>query len=452
MAACGIDLDARAAAARGRPRHGHEGLLLDYEEALTRRDSITGDWYDCSAHLLWIGERTRAARRRARRVLRRRAQPGRLQARPDGGARGRPRALRPAEPGAGPGAAHTDRADGRRQHRAAAAAHACGTRGRSPRRLGLRPDARQRLQDRRRHQDPPLRRRSWASSRGSSRRAAPRARGPAAYTSSSPARTSRSAWRLRGGARGGARDHYMRLRPAAQRAAVARPRLPGRRADAAGRQPPRVGEHGSRSSARASSAPRSASPRSGRAWRSPAPIPIPARSRPRVERGAVDAAPPRSRRRSGRRPRGRRRARRAARAEVAAACGERPRLHRDGRRLDEGGVVRAAARLAALHRRPPGLRLRGTGPGACDARLFEGATWFLTPRRDRSGALPARARLRHGARRDACGRRPGGARPARRRSRAICRTRSRTCSSTRRARHGSRGTSRSRPPADRSAT
>jgi 3-deoxy-7-phosphoheptulonate synthase len=38
----------------------HEGLLLDYEEPLTRRDSTTGDWYDCSAHLLWIGERTRS--------------------------------------------------------------------------------------------------------------------------------------------------------------------------------------------------------------------------------------------------------------------------------------------------------------------------------------------------------------------------------------------------------
>ncbi len=37
----------------------HEGLLLDYEESLTRRDSLTGDWYDCSAHMLWIGERTR---------------------------------------------------------------------------------------------------------------------------------------------------------------------------------------------------------------------------------------------------------------------------------------------------------------------------------------------------------------------------------------------------------
>ena len=37
----------------------HEALLLNYEEALTRKDSITGDWYNCSAHMLWIGDRTR---------------------------------------------------------------------------------------------------------------------------------------------------------------------------------------------------------------------------------------------------------------------------------------------------------------------------------------------------------------------------------------------------------
>ena len=37
----------------------HEALLLNYEEALTRQDSLTGDWYDCSAHMLWIGDRTR---------------------------------------------------------------------------------------------------------------------------------------------------------------------------------------------------------------------------------------------------------------------------------------------------------------------------------------------------------------------------------------------------------
>jgi 3-deoxy-7-phosphoheptulonate synthase len=37
----------------------HEALLLGFEEALTRVDSTSGDWYDVSAHLLWIGERTR---------------------------------------------------------------------------------------------------------------------------------------------------------------------------------------------------------------------------------------------------------------------------------------------------------------------------------------------------------------------------------------------------------
>lgn len=37
----------------------HEALLLNYEEALTRKDHLTGKWYDCSAHMLWIGERTR---------------------------------------------------------------------------------------------------------------------------------------------------------------------------------------------------------------------------------------------------------------------------------------------------------------------------------------------------------------------------------------------------------
>jgi 3-deoxy-7-phosphoheptulonate synthase len=39
----------------------HEALLLDYEESLTRKDSTSGDWYDCSAHFLWIGDRTRQA-------------------------------------------------------------------------------------------------------------------------------------------------------------------------------------------------------------------------------------------------------------------------------------------------------------------------------------------------------------------------------------------------------
>src|SRR4030095_3134046 len=59
MAACGIDLDAEMQLHEVDFYTSHEALLLEYEEALTRRDSITGDWYDCSAHMLWIGERTR---------------------------------------------------------------------------------------------------------------------------------------------------------------------------------------------------------------------------------------------------------------------------------------------------------------------------------------------------------------------------------------------------------
>src|SRR5712691_13563773 len=59
MAACGIDLKDEPQLHQVDFWTSHEGLLLEYEESLTRRDSLTGDWYDCSAHLLWIGERTR---------------------------------------------------------------------------------------------------------------------------------------------------------------------------------------------------------------------------------------------------------------------------------------------------------------------------------------------------------------------------------------------------------
>src|SRR5206468_4783073 len=59
MAACGIDLGSTPQLHQVDVWTSHEGLLLDYEETLTRRDSITHDWYDCSAHMLWIGNRTR---------------------------------------------------------------------------------------------------------------------------------------------------------------------------------------------------------------------------------------------------------------------------------------------------------------------------------------------------------------------------------------------------------
>jgi 3-deoxy-7-phosphoheptulonate synthase len=59
MKACGIDLAAESILHQVDFYTSHEALLLGYEEALTRRDSLTGDWYDCSAHMLWVGDRTR---------------------------------------------------------------------------------------------------------------------------------------------------------------------------------------------------------------------------------------------------------------------------------------------------------------------------------------------------------------------------------------------------------
>jgi 3-deoxy-7-phosphoheptulonate synthase len=59
MAACGIDLSSETGLHQVDVWTSHEALILNYEEALTRRDSLSGDWVDCSAHLLWVGERTR---------------------------------------------------------------------------------------------------------------------------------------------------------------------------------------------------------------------------------------------------------------------------------------------------------------------------------------------------------------------------------------------------------
>jgi 3-deoxy-7-phosphoheptulonate synthase len=59
MRACGIDSESTPSLHEVDFFTSHEALILGYEEALTRQDSITGDWYDCSAHMLWIGERTR---------------------------------------------------------------------------------------------------------------------------------------------------------------------------------------------------------------------------------------------------------------------------------------------------------------------------------------------------------------------------------------------------------
>ena len=59
MAACGLTSETTPQIAETEFFTSHEALLLPYEQALTRVDSTTGDWYDCSAHMLWIGDRTR---------------------------------------------------------------------------------------------------------------------------------------------------------------------------------------------------------------------------------------------------------------------------------------------------------------------------------------------------------------------------------------------------------
>jgi 3-deoxy-7-phosphoheptulonate synthase len=59
MRACGIDTESNPALSQVDVFTSHEALILGYEEALTRQDSLTGAWFDCSAHMLWIGERTR---------------------------------------------------------------------------------------------------------------------------------------------------------------------------------------------------------------------------------------------------------------------------------------------------------------------------------------------------------------------------------------------------------
>ncbi|MFV0430608.1 MAG: class II 3-deoxy-7-phosphoheptulonate synthase [Alphaproteobacteria bacterium] len=59
MRACGIDPQSVNQLQETEFYTSHEALLLNYEQALTRKDSLTNDWYNTSAHMLWIGERTR---------------------------------------------------------------------------------------------------------------------------------------------------------------------------------------------------------------------------------------------------------------------------------------------------------------------------------------------------------------------------------------------------------
>ncbi len=61
MQACGVTGETVPALRETEFYTSHEALLLPYEEAMTRTDSLTGEWYDTSGHLLWIGARTHQA-------------------------------------------------------------------------------------------------------------------------------------------------------------------------------------------------------------------------------------------------------------------------------------------------------------------------------------------------------------------------------------------------------
>ncbi len=59
MKACGITGETTPQLRATNFYTSHEALLLGYEEAMTRVDSTSGDWYDTSGHMVWIGDRTR---------------------------------------------------------------------------------------------------------------------------------------------------------------------------------------------------------------------------------------------------------------------------------------------------------------------------------------------------------------------------------------------------------
>ena len=129
MAACGIDLDSEAQLHEVDFYTSHEALLLGYEEALTRRDSLTGDWYDCSAHLLWIGERTHQLDGAHVEFLSGVQNPIGVKVGPDAIARRGRRAVPPPRSRARAGPAHAREPHGRRpRRRAPPAAAARGAR------------------------------------------------------------------------------------------------------------------------------------------------------------------------------------------------------------------------------------------------------------------------------------------------------------------------------------
>ena len=158
MRACGVDLTVDSPIHQVDLFTSHEALLLDYEESLTRRDSLTGGL----VRLLGSSAVDRRAhspgRGSPRRVRLRDRQPGRRQARPqDRSGRGAP-AVRAPQPlqGSGPPLPREPDGGGPRAGEAPAR-HRSGPRSRTSGGLGVRPDARKHIRERVRPQDQALR-------------------------------------------------------------------------------------------------------------------------------------------------------------------------------------------------------------------------------------------------------------------------------------------------------
>ena len=154
MRACGIDPEVHPEMRTTDFFTSHEALLLGYEQAFTRVDSTTGDWYCTSGHMLWIGDRTRQPDHAHVEYCRGIKNPLGLKTGPTQKPDELLKLIDILDPDNEPGPSHADLPDGRRQgRRASAAAGARGEARRPQRGVVVRSDARQhhhlgdRLQD-----------------------------------------------------------------------------------------------------------------------------------------------------------------------------------------------------------------------------------------------------------------------------------------------------------------
>ena len=159
MAACGIDLGAEVGLHQVDFFTSHEALILPYEECLTRVDSLTGDWYDCSAHMVWVGDRTRQLDGAHLEFLSGINNPVGAKVGPSCSPADVVALCERLNPDRLPGSPHARHPAGSGAGHRAPPRHGARRRGRGPRRhLGLRPHAREHLHQRGWPQDPAFRR------------------------------------------------------------------------------------------------------------------------------------------------------------------------------------------------------------------------------------------------------------------------------------------------------